>query len=96
VTVISQRPYSYDIRLNLACGCASSSGGTTPRITALTPSIGALVAPADTVRSVDIAGADFSDALQPALVPLLERRRAAGLLGGAAERQQRAVRGAVV
>lgn len=64
VTVISQRPYSYDIRLNLACGCASSSGGQTPRITALTPSIGALVSPADTVRSVDIAGSDFSNALQ--------------------------------
>jgi hypothetical protein len=76
VTVLSQRPYSYDIRLNLACGCASSSGGQTPRITALTPSIGALVSPADTVRSVDIAGSDFSNALQP---PVVQASRAAAV-----------------
>jgi hypothetical protein len=63
VTVLSQRPYSYDIRLNLACGCAGAMSAQTPRITALTPSIGSLVSPADTVRSVDIAGSDFSNSL---------------------------------
>ena len=58
-TLLSQRPYSYDVRVNAACDCSARTT-TAPSITSLSPAFGALLTAGDVVRTVDIAGTGFS------------------------------------